>query len=287
MKKIECPLCKSNSSLFKNDKNTDYYRCSNCKTLFLSPMPTVSEMMEYADDHYSQGVYLEYVKARDLKIRTFEDRIAQVKKYLKPNKVIRHLDIGCAAGFMIEVGLLNGFDSYGVEFSAEAISYAKDPIKNRITQGDVNNLDVNNKFDIITCFDIIEHVQNPAEFLKSLKRVLSPNGILMITTPDTEHFIAKIMGKSWSMLQPKQHTYLFSKKSLENSLTQAGLTNLAQSSAYKVITYDYIAGQLSELNPMISSSMKLFGKVIPKSLREKSIKLNISEFLTVAQNTDN
>ena len=248
-------------------------------------MPTVKEMMDYANNHYSEGVYLDYVRAKDLKVRTFEDRIKQVKPYLK-SKPVKHLDIGCAAGFMIEVGLSHGFDSYGVEFSSEAISYAKDSIKSRITHGDVNKLDENNKFDLITCFDIIEHVQNPADFLKSLKRLLNPNGILMITTPDTEHFIAKIMGKSWSMLQPKQHTYLFSKKSLENSLNQAGLTNLAQSSAYKVITYDYLAGQLSELNPVISSSMKIFGKMIPKSLREKSIKLNISEFLTVAQNMD-
>jgi 2-polyprenyl-3-methyl-5-hydroxy-6-metoxy-1,4-benzoquinol methylase len=285
-----CPVCQASDAqtfpvVFKRHP-CQYLQCPSCHTMFQSPMPTVAEMMAYADMEYSDGAYKAYVQARPMKIATFKNRLSTVADRLSPiaKGRPRHLDVGCSAGFMIEVGLDAGFDSYGVEFSKEAIKLADPKIQNRITPSDVNQLinEGTEKFDLITCFDIVEHVQNPLEFLRSLRQLLNPEGRLLLTTPDVEHLIAKAMGSRWPMLQPKQHTILFSKKSLEKVLMEAGFNHVLHYPAKKTISYRYMTGQLAELNPLLSGAMKALGWIIPNALKNKPLMINISEFMTLA-----
>jgi 2-polyprenyl-3-methyl-5-hydroxy-6-metoxy-1,4-benzoquinol methylase len=250
----------------------------------MSPMPSVAEMQRFADAQYKEGAYGAYIKAKQLKLATFEKRIDSVRELLPQGK-IRHLDVGCSAGFMIEVGLRNGFDSYGVEFSLEAISFASPDIRARITQGDVNQLngDRDELFDLITCFDIIEHVQSPRDFLHSLKKLLKPNGLLVVTTPDTKHFVAKLMGRSWPMLQPFQHTILFSRTSLNQTLAVSGFQEIKSTSAFKILTFEYLIGQLQQTSPLLAKLSALVNTIVPKSWSKKPLALNISEFMSISR----
>ena len=119
--------------------------------------------------------------------------------------------MGCACGFFIEAALKHGFDAYGIEFSKEAVAIAREEIRSRITVGDVNlrREREEDRFDAVVAFEIIEHTQNPIKFLEEIRQILRPGGWLMLATPDTGHFLRYLMGCRWPMLQPMQHTYLF------------------------------------------------------------------------------
>ena len=239
-------------------------------------------MNQYADDEYSSGVYREYAKSRDLKIATARPRLAAIKKLTDGRRL---LDVGCATGFFMEAAAEEGFDVRGVEFSTVAISLARRDIRDRIVCGDVNVLQSrgSEKFDVVTAFDIIEHVQNPANFLADIREALLPGGLLAISSPDTGHFLRYFMGSRWPMLQPMQHTVLFSRRSIADLLERCGFRDVRVETTRKVLTMDYLADQLTATNPNLNRTYRAMGWIIPAPLRHRPFGVNIGEFVAYAR----
>jgi len=245
-------------------------------------MPATEDMAGYANREYSDGVYREYVEARELKYLTFHRRAKGIETQTEGRRLV---DIGCSCGYFIDVALEHGFDAAGVEFSSVAIAAASGQARPRIIHGDVNNLQAMSKasFDVVTAFDVLEHTLDPIQFLLDLKVLLKSGGLLVVTTPDTGHFLRPLMGKRWPMLQPLQHTCLFSANSLRLALEAAGYANVEIMPARKVLTADYLIGQIKAYNPLISRVYNLVSKVLPKRLLNLPVAVNISEVMAFAR----
>jgi cyclopropane fatty-acyl-phospholipid synthase-like methyltransferase len=239
-------------------------------------------MNEYADEEYSAGAYRKYSKSHDLKVATARPRLAVIKKLTEGRRL---LDVGCATGFFMEAAAQEGFDVHGVEFSTVAISLARTDIRTRIVCGDVNALQSKGaeKFDVVTAFDIIEHVQNPASFLTDIREVLNPGGVIAISSPDTGHFLRYVMRSKWPMLQPMQHTVLFSRRGIAELLEHCGFSDVRVETARKVLTMDYLADQLIATNPGLSRAYRTVRWVIPAPLRHRPFRVNIGEFVAYAR----
>lgn len=276
----QCPICNSAAKFYCHKEEANYFRCQNCESIFQHPLPEVEKMNEYADKQYTDGLYKAYIEARDLKHMTFRKRIRKIKERAKGPRL---LDVGCSCGYFLDVALENGFDAYGVEFSGVAIQAAAEQTRPRITQGDVNQLEMQEPFDVITAFDLIEHVSDPLQFLGSFYRLLKPGGLVVVTTPDTHHFLRPLMGKRWPMLQPMQHTRLFSPNSLKLALQETGFNQIELEAAHKVLTPEYLAQQVSIYTPLISNSYKVMSKVLPNKLRNLPISINIGEITAFAR----
>lgn len=273
-----CLLCGAPAAFYCALKGGTYFRCRRCQTLFLHPTPTQEEMREYADGHYRSGVYAEYTRARPLKMETFRRRLALLKKYKTGGRL---LDLGCACGFLIEAALEAGFDAGGVEFSREAINAAAPAVRGRIRHGDINKMDAG-QFDVITAFDVLEHTRDPLVRLKEWAELLRPGGVLMLTMPDTDSLFRKLMGSRWPMLQPFQHTFLFSGSRFGGVLERAGLEPLEVRSAEKVMSADYLVGQMQIYFPR---SVRAFQFVRPLlgGLTARPLPFRIGEFLALAR----
>ncbi len=182
---------------------------------------------------------------------------------------------------MVEAALDAGYDASGVEFSQEAINAAAPRVRERIRQGDINQLDPG-EFDVITAFDILEHTQDPLVSLRQWADLLRPGGLLVITSPDTDSIFRRVMRSRWPMLQPLQHTFLFSGAGVGDVLARAGLTPLEVKGADKVMTIDYLVGQLQIYFP---TSAKIFQRA-SKSFRGATsipIHFSIGEFIAFAR----
>jgi len=259
-----------------------YYLEPASGTIFQAAMPSVGAMNQYADNEYSSGVYREYAKSRDLKIATARPRLAAIKQLTKGTRL---LDVGCATGFFMEAAVDEGFDVRGLEFSTVAISLARPDIRERIVCGDVNTL-LNRepeKFDVVTAFDIIEHVQNPANFLEEIGQILRPGGVLAISSPDTGHFLRYLMGSKWPMLQPMQHTVLFSRRGIAALLERCGFRDVRVETAHKVLTMDYLADQLTMTNPGLNRAYRALSWIVPGALKRRPVAVNIGEFVAYAR----
>lgn len=89
------------------------------------------------------------------------------------------LDVGCAYGFVVELLKELGYEAYGVDISKFAVAKERGAIL-----GDAENLPFKrSSFDLITCFETIEHLRNPELFLEECHRILKPSGVLIVSTP--------------------------------------------------------------------------------------------------------
>ena len=96
--------------------------------------------------------------------------------------------------------------------------------RQRIRRGNVNEAESDHpsEYDVVTAFDIIEHLEDPVAFLEEIAGMLSPGGGVVISTPDTGHVLRYLMGRRWPMLQPMQHTTLMSRLGLRVALDRLG-----------------------------------------------------------------
>ena len=280
---IYCPINNLPAKHYTSKGRAEYYIEPIDGIIFQSVLPTVSEMEEFNQHEYKQGRYRAYFEMAHLKKRTAELRLNVIKQYGKDSG--RLLDVGCSVGFFLEVAQEIGFDVQGVELSSEAIAMAKEGIREKISHADANEhiRRYGSCYDLVTAYDIIEHTQAPQAFLNDLYSALESGGIVAITAPDTDHWLRYVMGGSWSMLQPMQHTFLFSRRAIKVMLSKAGFQDVVVLSAKKTLTLNYLFGQLSQTNPIISRFYRYASKLIPSYIGDASIEINIGEFFALGR----
>ncbi len=279
---VACPICGVASTIAQRVPPATYYGCPVCGTLFQHPMPTSQQMHEYVETEYAAGVYSNYVAAADLKARTFEKRARRIAARAHGGRL---LDVGASAGFFVEQALNAGFDAYGVELSSEAVASASPRVRDRMRVGDVNALALEGAapFDVVTAFDLIEHVFDPIAFLRDVRRVARPGALFVITTPDTGHVLRHVLRARWPMFQPMQHTVLFSRRGLRLALTTAGFGDVEIGPATKTLSAEYLAGQVEMYVPLAVRAYRAVSKAVPENIRTAPLNVNIGELMAFAR----
>jgi len=257
-----------------------YFICGACALIFQHPVPTEGAMRSWVDAEYTSGAYHDYVSARAMKIRHFEDRFEAIGDRVRPGRL---LDIGCSCGYFMEVAASRGYDVRGVEFSRSAIAAADPRIRSRIFEGTLESLPANGLFDVASAFDLIEHVPSPKAFLRRCAGLLKPGGTIVISTPDTGHFLRFLMRSRWPMLQPMQHLFLFSRRALAAALRAEGFTDVTVDTAYKTLSIDYLINQIKPLNPRLSGVFETLARSVPASVLRTYRRVNIGEILATAR----
>jgi len=277
---IACVLCGGTSSLLCDKRPATYFRCNRCGFIVQHPPPPPDAFASYAETEYQGGLYAEYVRAREMKLEHFRRRLTIVQSHCQSGRL---LDIGCSCGYFLEVAAAAGFDVHGLEFSASAIAAAAPAVRSRIRRVRVEDLTTGDgAFDVISAFDIIEHLTEPVEFLRRTRTLLSNNGWLVISTPDARHWLRPLMRSRWPMLQPMQHVSLFTGEALTRALTQAGYRHITIGPAFKVLSIDYLIGQLPTLNPRLYTLARAATRVLPHAVRHRWRTINIGEILATA-----
>jgi 2-polyprenyl-3-methyl-5-hydroxy-6-metoxy-1,4-benzoquinol methylase len=258
-----------------------YHSCPECLVIFQYPRPQPDAMVSYADTEYGKGgLYREYVEAREMKLEHFRRRLERLLPRVSRGRL---LDIGCSCGYFMEVAAASGFEVEGLEFSRAAIAAADPAIEPHIVCSNVDEFESSRTYDLVTAFDLIEHVPQPKDFLRKVHRLLAPGGWLAMTTPDPGHALRFVMGSSWPMLQPMQHLTIFSRRAMRLALEEAGFTELAFEPATKTISYEYLTDQLRVLTPALHKGMRMAGRLLPARTRRKYRNVNIGEFMVLAK----
>jgi 2-polyprenyl-3-methyl-5-hydroxy-6-metoxy-1,4-benzoquinol methylase len=278
-----CKICDSSRVRFYCRKQSaNHYRCQDCGTIFQFPRPMTAAMIDYVNAKYKNGQYGEYVNAQEMKLDHFRGRMEKLRPYLKQGRL---LDVGCSCGYFLQIAESEGYEIQGVEFSASAIAAADPAIRPRIRQASVDKLTMGDggDFDVITAFDLIEHLDQPKDFLATVYTLLSPGGTLAISTPDAGHFLRYCMRSRWPMVQPMQHLTIFTGKAIHLALQTTGFEVLLSEKAYKTLSLAYLLDQIRELNPLLSTTLQACGRLLPRGTMTKYRHINIGELLVVAR----
>lgn len=219
---IACPVCGGQTfeKLFEK-QGEPFVRCTECGLVLINPRPQYDDIAKTYDAGYSQG----YVSKQAGKRRRAARMVARIKRMKKTG---RWLDVGCSAGFIVEAARNAGFDAYGVDIEAWGIRFAKEQLGlDHVYQGALEEQHFpDGHFDIITAYEIIEHVPNLDRFVGEIKRILAPDGILEIRTPDVGHWRTPRKLETWDAILPSEHLYYFDRRTLPRLLEKHGLTVL-------------------------------------------------------------
>ncbi|WP_025744050.1 class I SAM-dependent methyltransferase [Aquimarina pacifica] len=183
--------------------------------LVTSPKPEEKEIHKYYQSE-------DYISHTDAKRSLFEKmyHIVKVFSLKKKTKLITRLnkgtgsllDIGAGTGDFLMVAKNKGWFVEGVEPSDQAKELAID--KGVTLQDDTSNLD-SESFDIITMWHVLEHVPNPKDQIKELRRLLKPNGFAVIAVPNFKSYDATYYKSFWAAYDVPRHLWHFSKKAVQ------------------------------------------------------------------------
>jgi len=120
---------------------------------------------------------------------------------------------------------LGNWEPYGVEINAEAANYARQRFGLNVFIGTLTDAHYpDNFFDIITLWNVLEHLHQPQATLFEISRIIRAGGLLVISVPNPDCIEAKIFGQYWAGLDAPRHLYIYSRYTLQRALELAGFT---------------------------------------------------------------
>jgi 2-polyprenyl-3-methyl-5-hydroxy-6-metoxy-1,4-benzoquinol methylase len=201
-----CPLCGSApAALLFTKRGTDYWGCPACTFRFSTP--EINPNLTKALDGY-EAAYLQYLAADVSDAVNFESLCRWMERFT-PLAGKRLLDFGAGSGKLVRYLRGRGVDAHGLEPSRALFDefLSGDTAFVRATIEELH-ASAPQPFDIVTAFDVIEHVSDPRGFLAAVSMFLEPGGTCFASTPDVESRVAKLFGRRWHFYYPYHLSYL-------------------------------------------------------------------------------
>ncbi len=206
--------------MLPGDKYGRHVKCRKCHLVYVNPIEKANRI----NGNYSEMKNSAVSIVRRNRLRATKAQVELAKKYKGNTKL---LDIGCGEGFFLFNASKAGYITKGVELSQNAVEYARREFGLDVEVGLFEKMQFpENYFDVVTLWQVLEHLSQPLTVLKEAQRVLKPGGLLAISTPDFGGIPARIMGKRWWNIR-RIHINQFSTKTLKNILRNAGFKNLS------------------------------------------------------------
>ena len=188
--------------------------------LVTSPQPKAENLAAY----YQSKTYISHTDAnkslfdkiyQKVKKYTLNQKLKLINSFQTSEKTL--LDIGCGTGDFLKHCQNNNWIVTGVEPNTNARDLA-----NQKLQTTLHSVleDVQNTYDVITLWHVLEHVADLDGYISQLKKLLKPNGRLVIAVPNFQSYDAQHYKSFWAAYDVPRHLWHFSKKSIQNLLHQ-------------------------------------------------------------------
>ena len=210
----QCLIC--NSSDLKSIRRYEKHfliKCNNCSFFFSKKIPTQKEL-ELHYEGYGRNDYLSPIT-----IKRYNDILDGFEKYKKTKKL---LDVGCGIGYFLEAAIKRGWQVFGTEYTDEAIEICE---KKGITmhKGILKSENyVEESFDIITSFEVIEHINNPIPELTNFHKLLRKGGLVYLTTPNFNSILRYRLKSDYNVICYPEHLSYYTPKTLKNAFLNTG-----------------------------------------------------------------
>lgn len=231
-----CVLCGSGERELRfRETPFEVVACAACGLVYVTPRLRPEVLPRVYDEGYWQSEgpkhrgYADYRGDASLYLKTFRKRIGILERH-RPGRG-RLLDIGCAAGFFLQVALERGWEAQGIEPSAAIAATARDRVgDDRVFVGLLDEAPLAPRsFDAITMWDVLEHVPEPLPFLERARDLLADDGVLILETQNVASRFARRMGPRWQHYKHLEHLYHFDPATITRLLDEAGFEVLENS----------------------------------------------------------
>lgn len=235
IQEVACPLCSALVALrphFGNGADR-IRRCPACFVGFVYPrLAGPALLSQYSPDYFQEKGYDHLRESDYVNMHSWRAKITmclkRVQRLRKADAGLL-LDVGCGKGWFLEAARERGWRVQGVELCAEAAQATRERVKTQVYAGSIFDVDAelpSETFDLVTMFDVIEHLEAPLEALRICHRILKPGGVLAISTPNLRGLGCRLLGAKAFALWPDEHIFYFGPVSLKRALQFADFTDM-------------------------------------------------------------
>lgn len=231
---MECPLCQNDNSevirtKLRHNISRRVFRCRDCSLVFLEPKS--EDTQDYYGHEYRKtyspviGKALDSQEIFDIYFPYQEARIKRLEHILRPD--MRVLDIGCSAGHFMQALKDRVGECIGLEYNTENVEFIKSKLGFKAYSTPIEETDLPlEHFDLITAFQMFEHVEKPLEFLNSMAKYLKNDGYLCIETTSVEDALLSVyeIEEYADFWYREPHVFNYSPKTLRSMLEKAGFS---------------------------------------------------------------
>jgi SAM-dependent methyltransferase len=186
--------------------------CQDCSHGYFEKMPkNLGEVYEGED--YLEKSKTSYVTNVDYRLKRFAaERLALLgrQKPLEAGQTL--LDVGCGTGWFLQAAKDAGYESFGFEFSNSLARFTASTVGCTVYGGELASIDA--KFDIVTLFDVIEHVPDPVETFRTVRRLLKPDGVVLVFCPNFDSLAIRTQQADSNLVMPTRHLSYFTRSSV-------------------------------------------------------------------------
>lgn len=247
-------------------------QCNHCGLVYTNPRLEGAQIL----DSYVAVEDPLYLQEREGRVLTFERHLRPLEK-LKPPPG-RLLDVGAYTGVFVEIAARHGWEAWGIEPSHWAVGEARTRGVQMI-EGTLDSIDLPaSSFDVVTMWDVIEHLTHPFDEICHTHRLLKPGGLLAVHTMDIDSLFARVMGARWPWLM-EMHIYFFSHRTLKAMLEKAGFRVLRSTAQGRYLRLGYFATRVGGLMGQPVGRV-VSGLISALRLKQLPIPINLGDLFT-------
>lgn len=213
--------------------------CRHCGLVYANPRWPADDVL----GAYSAVQDETYVEEREGRELTFRHHLRRMERITGPAGGRELLDVGAYIGVFVEAANEAGWRARGLEPSEWAAAEAR----RRGLDVQVGTLETagfsEESFDVITLWDVIEHLSDPAAEVERARKLLRRGGWLVVHTMDIDATMARILGRRWPWLMD-MHLYYFSAKTLSRMLADNGYEVVWQQAEGRYLSLGYLASRI-------------------------------------------
>lgn len=232
---MKCYLCGKNKlkvirTKLRHDIPRNVLECQSCGIVYLEPGSKVDLKDYYKNDYrklYSPviGKALNSQEIFDIYLPYQQERIEKIKHLLNPDMSV--LDVGCSSGHFLYALKNHVKECIGIEFNKENAEFASKKLGIKVYTEPIQDTGIPlGYFDLITAYEVLEHMDDPIKFLTIIRSYLKPDGFLVVEVPNIQDALISVYGsKPYSDFWFREpHVFYYSPKTLTMMLAKAGFS---------------------------------------------------------------
>lgn len=241
-------------------RHAQIVRCVRCGVVYCNPIHSDKHLT--LDEYRGLEVDEVYLQTESFRKMTFRGDQRLLARYMSPGRM---LDVGCYAGFSLEVAQEYGWKATGLEAARWAVEFARARHLD-VVEGGLPELSgrPDAMFDLIVLNQVIEHIVHPKESLKLIDRHLASHGWLYLTMPFADSLAFKVLGERWWCIN-SEHVVYYTRSSIKRLLTETGFEIVALGNKVFYSPLSYVATFL-ENNRLLRFFAKLASAIVPESI---------------------
>ena len=252
-RKRNCPVCSSNNdiSIFSKAGGT-YVKCQDCGMIYINPVFTDEAIIGYYQTNHTEQAEVVESDTDNFYINIYNDGLDDIGKINSNLENI--LDIGCSSGTFLDLASQRGLSTYGIELNKAEFEFVKK--KRHIVFNEVlEKVNFNTKFDVITMWDVFEHIIDGKFYLKKMRDLLTSNGLIFIQIPSSDSLAAKILQEHCNMYDGLEHVNLYGVETIKKIAHKCGL---------EVLTFKTVISEIGVINNYLNYENPYLGNTANK-----------------------